>query len=132
MKDGEHDDFVVLLANFVDDDIGAFDEFVGPGIETEAAHSSETRGEEQFELAENPIYQPLCGCRVVFCDPVKNILKIAQRVFLEDEPHSLERATLFHLCERHVFRIPLCPAAPQLGELLLGQPIGAGVLRLHF
>ena len=95
MKDGEHDDFVVLLANFVDDDVGAFDEFVGPGIETEAAHSSETRGEEQFELAENPIYQPLCGCRVVFCDPVKNILKIAQRVFLEDEPHSLERATRF-------------------------------------
>jgi hypothetical protein len=37
MKDGEHDDFVVLLANFVDDDVGAFDEFVGPGIETEAA-----------------------------------------------------------------------------------------------
>ena len=71
MKDGEPDDFVVLLANFVDDDIGAFDEFVGPGIETEAAHSSETRGEEQFELAENPIYQPLCAAGLSFAIQLK-------------------------------------------------------------
>jgi hypothetical protein len=37
VEDREHHDLVPLLANFVDDDIEAFDELVRPGIKADAA-----------------------------------------------------------------------------------------------
>jgi hypothetical protein len=35
----EHHDLVPLLANFLDNDVGAFDQFVRSGVEADAAHA---------------------------------------------------------------------------------------------
>ena len=95
MKDGEHDDFVALLANLIDDDVRPLDQLIRPRIEADTAHSSETGREEQFELAKNPIKQPLRCPAVVFGNPIEDVLKIAEGIFLEDEPHSPKRVRRF-------------------------------------
>jgi hypothetical protein len=54
MKNCEHDDFTASLMDFIDDDIGVFDQLVGVRIKPGTSHIGKLWSQQIVDLIENP------------------------------------------------------------------------------
>jgi hypothetical protein len=87
MQNREHLDFAAIIVDFIDNDLGVFDQFTRSGIKSRPSHVRET---VRFQKG-NPIAQRRdhrSGRRwVVLRDPRKYPIKIIFRKLADDDLH---------------------------------------------
>ena len=91
MHNGKDDNFALYFLDFVNDDVGIFDQFVRPGIEAWTPHIGQFRREEIFDPVKDS-YDQFRRCALAIARySGADTLDVINCVFVENDFHRPKR-----------------------------------------